>query len=292
MNNYPDPSTINQNDFYSSAFRIMKLLRRRGWQGVVPMDDGIYGLMPQKSFKKWSSFTNRKKLIKTKGGGKEFERFVAQIILQHYCNPATFSNKILDLAPGGDYDILVEGPSDNLFYFETKGVSSDRIGTGKVSEIWNFMIRDSSLGSDMSVFVYDHNHDLSELLIPVFEILYSLAGLIKNKKISEEDVKKWIEEVSSGHYTHINTKIGKSQVYFMYWPVVVIGGGDNLKANIGEALSLFCGGIKYLSPYDFGRRPTREPFGDLLNWKKLPKDLSGVVTEDKILEIAKLQKVK
>ena len=105
------------------------------------MGGDVYGLMPWDYYENWLKYPERIKFVKEKDGGKEFERFVAQIIAQYYCNPATFSNKILDLTPGGDYDVLVEGPSESLFYFETKASASEKKETSGIDEIWNFIIQ-------------------------------------------------------------------------------------------------------------------------------------------------------
>lgn len=274
--NFPDPSIINQIDFYSSSFRIMKLLRRRGWDDIVPMNGGIHGLMPQSLFKKWESYNLRKKLVRGKNGGIEFERFVAQLITQYYCNPAVFSTKVLDLSPGGDFDILVEGPSESLFYFETKtSIEKTKKSVG-VPEIWNFMVREISLGADMSVFLYDSNHNLEEVMIPFFEILYSLADYLNNnlKKLPDFSIEPWIEKMENSNFTRIHRKIGDAGMYFLYWPVVILRGGDKIKQNIGEALQLYYGAIKYLSPYErLGGRPDRFVFQKLPHWRELPKEV-------------------
>lgn len=288
--NYPDPSLINQTDFYSSAFRIKRLLRRRGWHNVEPMGGDIYGLMPRDYYEKWLKYPDRIRLVKEKNGGKEFEHFVAQIIAQYYCNPATFSNKITDLGLGGDYDVLVEGPGESLFYFETKASASEEKETSGVDEIWNFMVRETALGADMSVFLYDGNYKFNEILVPLFEILYSLAKHLyeSEKGKGEPDIDNWLERVKNGNITQIARKIGRIQLYFLYWPVILIAGGDKIRNNIGEALSIYYGGIKYISP--FGRlenRPTREPFANLPNWRKLLKMTKGKLNEADLLKYAK-----
>jgi hypothetical protein len=285
--NYPDPSLINPISFYSSAFQIKKLLRRRGWQDVAPMGDDVCGLMPQKLFNQWESFSERKALVKEKSGGKEFERFVAQIIAQHYCNPATFSNKVKDLSPGGDYDVLVEGPGESLFHFETKTSVKQASKSVKVADIWNFMVREASLGPDMSVFLYDTNFDLQELIMPVFEILYSLAQHIQDKKAKNIDIDRWKEKASKGGYVRISKQLGKSKLFYLYWPVLVTSGGDSIQRNIGEALSVYYGGIKHIAPFEFGKRPTREAFTKLKNWNQLPKKVRGNIKEKDIISWAK-----
>ena len=63
---YPDPSLINQVDFYSSAFKIKMLLRRRGWNDVVPNGGDVGSFMPKNLYRKWGSYPSRQKLIKRK----------------------------------------------------------------------------------------------------------------------------------------------------------------------------------------------------------------------------------
>lgn len=286
--NYPDPSTTNQVDFYSSAFRIKRLLRRRGLQNVEPMNGDIFGLMPPNLFKEWSSFNQRQRFVREKNGGKEFERFVSQIISQYYCNPATFSNKVLDLAPGGDFDILVEAPGETLFHFETKTALNRN---PNIPDMWNFLVRESRLGSDMSVFLLDVNYDIEKQILRTFEILYALAEHITNQEKLIESKQISLDWLLSGDTKSIiafHRKI-ENQIYYLFFPVLIINGGDNIKKNIGRAISIYFNGIRYISPYSrLSRERTGSIFSQLPNWNDLPKEIKKEVVRKKITNITSM----
>lgn len=273
---YPDPSLYNKTDFHQSAFRIKQLLRRRGWNDVVPNNGDVGNFMPKALFKKWQSYLERQNLIKKRNGGKEFERFVAQIICQKYCNPSVYSNIIDDLPPGGDYDVLTEGPSETLFYIETK--TSIKKQSISIPELWNFMVREAQLAADMSIFLFDTNFDLEENLLLKFEILYSLAKHIRGNINKPEliDLAGWKERMTNANLERLYG--GEKGVYYLYWPVVVIAGGDGLYKNIGRAFWLYYAGIRYVNPYlPFRPNDTRQVFADLPNWRNLPKHVQNGV---------------
>lgn len=285
---FPDPSLVNDIDFYSSAFRIKRLLRRRGWQDIMPMGGKPFGFMPQELYKSWESFTNRKKLVRRKYGGKEFERFVAQIITQYYCNPATFSNKVLDLSPGGDFDILVEAPGETLLHFETKTTTSNTPKTLNIPDMWNFMIRESRFGADMSVFLLDANFDLQSKLLRAFELLYSLAEQITHRgnPISPDQIS--VDRLLQGDPNSIITFHKKIEdgMYYLYYPVLVINGGDKIKKNIGKAISLYYSGIRHVSPFSrLSQERTGAVFLNLPHWNDLPKQVKREAVRKRIMSI-------
>lgn len=256
-------------DFFSAGFQIKTLLRRRGFTDVKPMGGKNYGLMPKDLFSQWSKFPKRQKLIKKAGGTKEFERLVAQILIENFNNPATFSNRVMDLGPGGDYDVLGIGPDGALLHFETK--------TGreiKIPEVWNFMVREASLGSDLSIFLYDVNFDLRKNLLPIFFILHSLSKLIKNDRENTEAIKSWLVNLKKERFQTYFVEIarfGESGVYFLYWPLLVINGGDYLQRNIGLALRYFYSFLKYRSPTELRIGKTRFPLYGEENWSSIKK---------------------
>lgn len=280
---FPDPSIANSMDFHSSAYQIKKLLRRRGLQDVRPMGGDPYGFMPKKLFDEWSKFSKRQSFLSKKDSGKEFERFVAQLICNWYCNPATFSNQVVDLS--SDFDVLVEGAGESLFYFETKTSSKGEKYAG-VPSIWNFMVREATLGADMSVFLYDTNRPLNSLVIPIFEILYFLAWYIKREieKSSTIDMEPFIKDAISGSFQKIGKKLFKKrEIYFLYWPLLVIAGGDKLKDNIGKAISAYYSSLKFLSPYErLSQMPKRTAFYGLPHWGDLPSEVKKNISEAKI----------
>lgn len=281
---FPDPSIVNNIDFYSSAFRIKRLLRRRGWQDVVPMGGKPYGFMPRDYYQKWESFTERKKLVQEKYGGKEFERFVSQIIAQHYCNPSTFSNKVLDLSPGGDFDVLVEAPGEIVFYFETKTT----VGSNpSIPDMWNFLVRDSRFGADMSVFLIDANFNL-DATVRVFEILYAFAEQLTHNGIplkpDQINPDGWLQGDPNSIIT-FHRKIEK-YIYYLYFPILVINGGDKIKKNIGKALSLYYTGIQHVSPFSrLSKERTGSVFQKLPNWRSLPKESRKETVRKRIMKI-------
>lgn len=275
VDEFPDPSVVNSLDFYSSAFRIKRLLRRRGWQDVVPMNGKPHGFMPKDHFEEWSNYQKRLKMYKDENGGYEFERYVAQIMCQFFCNPATFSNKVLDLEPGGDFDILAEGPGEALFHIETKTSSKKSFKSCKLEHIWNFMVRESRFTADMSIFLLDTNQKLEEKLIPAFEMLFAFAKRIsengKLKKEAEVDIKMWLETLTDITSIGVLRKRVKEGVYFIYYPVLIVAGGDNIKSSIKESLSLYYNTIKIMSPFSrLSRIETGQVFQELPNWNDLP----------------------
>lgn len=287
VDEFPDPSLINNLDFYSSAFHIKRLLRRRGWQDVIPLDGKPVGFMPRKLFTEWSSFTQRKKLISEQYGGKEFERFVAQIILQHYCNPTTFSNKVLDLAPGGDFDILVEAPGEILFHFETKTTTKDTLKTFSIPEMWNFLVRESRLGADMSVFLLDANFDLQAKLLRAFEILYFLAEQItyRNTLLNPDQIPTTLLQGDSNSIITFHRKIDEG-IYYLYYPILVINGGDKIKRNIGKAISIYYSGIRHVAPFSrLSRERTGDIFAKLPHWDDLPSQMRKETVRRRIMNI-------
>lgn len=285
---YPDPSITNQIDFYSGAFHIKRLLRRRGLQNVEPMNGEVWGFMPPALFKDWSSFTKRQKLVRKKNGGKEFERFVAQIIAQYYCNPATFSNKVLDLSPGGDYDILVEAPGETLFHFETKTTIKRSTKSISIPDMWNFLVRDSRLGADMSIFLLDANFDLEGKLLRTFEILYALAEQLtyRGEPRSIEGIQTdWLLQGDPNSIIAFHRKI-ENEIYYLFYPLLVINGGDNVKKNIGKAISLYYDGVRLVSPYSrLSQERTGSIFHKLPHWKDLPSKIRKEAIRRKIMEI-------
>jgi hypothetical protein len=147
-----------------------------------------------------------------------------------------------------------------------------------IPEIWNFMVREISLSPDMSVFLYDSNQNLEELLVPIFEILYSLAEYLNDriKNPAEIKIDDWIEKIKSSSFIRIHRNISKTQLYFLYWPVILAQGGDRIAKNIGEALQLYYSAIKYLSPFErLGHRPDRYIMANMPNWNKLPKQVKS-----------------
>lgn len=285
-NQFPDPSTVNSLDFYSSAFRIKNLLRRRGWEDVIPLNGEPVSFMPRKLFTEWSSFTQRKKLITEQYGGKEFERFVAQIILQYYCNPTTFSNKVLDLVPGGDFDILVEAPGETLLHFETKTTTSDTSKTFSIPDMWNFMVRESRFGADMSVFLLDANYDLEKLL-RAFELLYSLAEQIthKNTPLDPDQIPTNLLQGDPNNIITFNRKVDEG-IYYLYYPVLVINGGDKIQKNIGKAISFYYSGVRHISPFSrLSQERTGAVFQKLPHWKDIPKQVRREAIRRRIINI-------
>lgn len=291
-NEFPDPSTFNNIDFYSSAFKIKLLLRRRGYDDVIPMGGKPDGFMPIDHFRKWDDYQKRLEEYKKDKKGlirREFERYVAQIICKHYCNPATYSNKVLDLEPGGDYDILVEGPGEVLFHFETKTTSCE------IEDLWNFMVRESRLGADMSVFLIDMNHSLEDRLLPAFEFLFEFAKFIeidgKIKAADEIDVEHWLNTINQlSNIPQLRRKIAKN-IYFIYFPVLVISGGDNTKKNIKEALAIYHRGIKLTSPFSrLSKMESGLTFSGLPNWNLLPQHVKKNLVKRKIKELTNWDK--
>ncbi len=256
-------------DFHAAKCRIERLLCSRGFPEAKLMDGKTYGLMPKDLFVQWSKPLKRQKLIKKTSGPKEFERFVAQVLIEEYNIPATFSNKIKDLPLGGDYDVLAEGIDGALLHFETK--TGKKI---KIPDIWNFMIREAYLAPDLSVFLYDVNFDLRENLLRVFSILYSLVNLIKNNRDKTEVIEKWFGELKKGKVKKTFSEVarsGNSGVYFLYWPLLVINGGGKLKKNIAMSLRYFYAFLKYRSPTELSMRKTRLPFYGEENWDVIKK---------------------
>jgi hypothetical protein len=286
---FPDPSLVNTLDFYSSAFHIKRLLRRRGWEDVVPFDGKPVGFMPRELFKSWSSFTQRKKLIAEKYGGKEFERFVAQIILQRYCNPATYSNKVLDLAPGGDFDILVEAPGEILLHFETKTSIGDTSKNFNIPDMWNFMVRETRLGADMSVFLLDVNYDLEQKLLRVFELLYALAEQITvdNVLLDPDQIPEKLLQEEPDSFTSFHRKAYEN-IYYLYYPTLVINGGDNIQKNIGKAIALYYSGIRHMSPFSrLSKMRTGLVFQNLPHWNDLPKQVKREAVRKRIMNMVR-----
>lgn len=286
--NYPDPSLVNSTNFYGNALQIKRLLRRRGLQNVEPMGGKIYSYMPSDLFNNWSKYSKRQELVGEKNGGKEFERYIAQVISQYYCNPATFSNKVLDLSPGGDYDVLAKMPGETLFHFEAKASIKNTKKTISIADIWNFLIRDSVLGSDATIFIVDGNFDLYSIA-RYFDALYALAEFITHDgeliETRSRDIESFLQKDPNSIIAY-HKKITES-MYYIFYPVLLVCGGDNIQKNIGEAISFYYKSVSRVSltPRYNGER-TGEIFRNLKNWNILFRGSTKKNLETKIKEVS------
>jgi hypothetical protein len=97
--------------------------------------------------------------------GPTLEWLVAQIFQREFHSPALWGVRLLDMAPGGDYDVLtlVEG---DLLYVEVKSSPPKHI---EQREIAAFMDRVGELIPNAALFLVDTELRMKDKIVPMFE---------------------------------------------------------------------------------------------------------------------------
>lgn len=115
---------------------------------VAPAARGRYRLM-----KKLQSF------------GPTLEWFVAEVFQREFSSPALWGVRLLDMASGGDYDVLtlVEG---DLLYVEVKSSPPKHIDA---PEIATFLNRVQELVPNAALFFVDTELRMKDKIVPLFE---------------------------------------------------------------------------------------------------------------------------
>ena len=180
--------------------------------------------------------------------------------------------------------MLVEAPGEVVFYFETKTTVASN---PSISDMWNFLVRDSKFGADMSVFLIDANFNL-DATVRAFEILYAFAEQLTRNNVpikpDQINLDGWLQGDPNSIIT-FHRKIEKS-IYYLYFPILIINGGDKIKKNIGKALSLYYTGIQHVSPFSrLSRERTGSVFQKLPNWGSLPKESRKETVRKRIMSI-------
>ncbi|MFQ5847489.1 MAG: hypothetical protein ACE5IQ_07415 [Candidatus Methylomirabilales bacterium] len=97
--------------------------------------------------------------------GPTLEWYVAQVFQREFCSPALWGVRLLDMAPGGDYDVLtlVEG---DLLYVEVKSSPPKHI---EQREIAAFLERVTELIPNAALFFVDTELRMKDKIVPMFE---------------------------------------------------------------------------------------------------------------------------
>jgi hypothetical protein len=97
--------------------------------------------------------------------GPTLEWFVAQVFQREFQSPALWGVRLLDLVPGGDYDVLtlVEG---SLLYVEVKSSPPKHI---EQREIAAFFDRVGELIPNAALFLVDTELRMKDKIVPMFE---------------------------------------------------------------------------------------------------------------------------
>jgi hypothetical protein len=100
--------------------------------------------------------------------GPTLEWFVAQIFQREFRSPALWGVRLLDMGPGGDYDVLtlVEG---DLLYVEVKSSPPKHIHQ---HEIAAFLDRVGELIPNAALFLVDTELRMKDKIVPMFEEEY------------------------------------------------------------------------------------------------------------------------
>lgn len=104
--------------------------------------------------------------------GPTLEWFVAQVFQREFSSPALWGVRLLDMAPGGDYDVLslVEG---DLLYVEVKSSPPKHIEQG---EIASFLDRVGELIPNAALFLVDTELRMKDKIVVMFEDEYRRRG--------------------------------------------------------------------------------------------------------------------
>jgi hypothetical protein len=97
--------------------------------------------------------------------GPTLEWFVAQVFQREFCSPALWGVRLLDMEPGGDYDVLtlVEG---DLLYVEVKSSPPKHI---EQREIAAFLDRVGKLIPNAALFLVDTELRMKDKIVPMFD---------------------------------------------------------------------------------------------------------------------------
>lgn len=104
--------------------------------------------------------------------GPTLEWFVAQVFQREFSSPALWGVRLLDMAPGGDYDVLslVEG---DLLYVEVKSSPPKHI---EQREIAAFLDRVGELIPNAALFLVDTELRMKDKIVVMFEDEYRRRG--------------------------------------------------------------------------------------------------------------------
>jgi hypothetical protein len=104
--------------------------------------------------------------------GPTLEWFVAQVFQREFCSPALWGVRLLDMAPGGDYDVLalVEG---DLLYVEVKSSPPKHI---ERREINAFLERVGELIPNAALFFVDTELRMKDKIALMFEEEFRRRG--------------------------------------------------------------------------------------------------------------------
>lgn len=104
--------------------------------------------------------------------GPTLEWFVAQVFQREFSSPALWGVRLLDMAPGGDYDVLtlVEG---DLLYVEVKSSPPKHIEQREVSA---FVSRVEELIPNAALFLVDTELRMKDKIVQMFEEEYRQRG--------------------------------------------------------------------------------------------------------------------
>ncbi|MFQ5882158.1 MAG: hypothetical protein ACE5I9_06765 [Candidatus Methylomirabilales bacterium] len=104
--------------------------------------------------------------------GPTLEWVVAQVFQREFCSPALWGVRLLDMAPGGDYDVLtlVEG---DLLYVEVKSSPPKHI---EQREIAAFLDRVGELIPNAALFFVDTELRMKDKIVVMFEDEFRRRG--------------------------------------------------------------------------------------------------------------------
>lgn len=104
--------------------------------------------------------------------GPTLEWFVAQVFQREFCSPALWGVRLLDMAPGGDYDVLtlVEG---DLLYVEVKSSPPKHI---EQRDVTAFVNRVEELIPNAALFFVDTELRMKDKIVLMFEEEFSQRG--------------------------------------------------------------------------------------------------------------------
>ncbi len=115
--------------------------------------------------------------------GPTLEWFVAQVFQREFCSPALWGVRLLDMSPGGDYDVLslVEG---DLLYVEVKSSPPKHI---EQREIAAFLDRVGELIPNAALFFVDTELRMKDKIVVMFEDEYRRRGrTVHAKRLVDE----------------------------------------------------------------------------------------------------------